>query len=117
MFKKSNFWLAALIIATYILFVLLPDLIYLIRNIVLGITDIKLKYVRMCLHIGNTFDAIIYIFLIPNIRDHLKNKCNKLLSRNQESGNNAVDFGQKESGSSCKVISMAALVNKKENDE
>lgn len=73
-FIKSSFIVPVMLIMTFIVFIVLPDLIYLLvgvnadkekRNSILAIC--WLSYA-----VSNNVDVIIYVLLQPNVRKHLK---------------------------------------------
>lgn len=75
-FIKSRFYIPIMLVLTYILFITIPDLIYLIygRHAEPEIQNRILSGCWISYAIGNMSDVVIYVFLQPSIRRTLQQK-------------------------------------------
>ena len=74
-FQRSRFFTMFLLITTFIIFVIIPDLIYLSIGIIAdNNSDVLLSSCFVSYSISNIVDGWIYIFTKPNVRHLLKKK-------------------------------------------
>lgn len=81
-FRNSKFHVPSMLIVTFILFVAIPDLVYLLLVMIFSHdeTDTLLTGIRITQSLSYLIDGIIYIFFSPSIRKLLSGK--KRLRRN-----------------------------------
>lgn len=74
-FRKSRFYVSVLVIFTFLLFIVVPDLVYLFLGIIQGNeSEALLATCWISYAIGNLSDWYIYIMLQPRVRKLLKKK-------------------------------------------
>lgn len=68
-FRDSFFFLPSLLVSTFILFMIVPDLVYLFIGIIHGnATDVLKNACWISYAISNLIDAVLYIFLLKDVR-------------------------------------------------
>ena len=78
-FCKSRFIVSVLIIFSFLIFILVPDLVYLFFGIVgNNKTDCLIDYYWISYAVANMVDAFIYIFLTPSVNSLLCKKTRRL---------------------------------------
>ena len=76
-FYKSRFYRPVLIILTFVLFIIIPDLIYMFIVLIQNKrSEILLSACVISYSISNITDGCLYIFLQPNIKNQLARKLN-----------------------------------------
>lgn len=84
MFREPAFYVPTLLIMTFIVFMVIPDLIYLFAVLnFISITEEFRAGIFMTYFVSFTCDAVIYIFLSPPVRKTLLKKLSNICSKCQ----------------------------------
>ena len=82
-FIKSQFFIPVILILVFIIFVTIPDLVYLFCGMNAH-DELKNKYLAWCgisYAVCNVVDAMVYVFLQQNVRQLLKNHLKNLVNK------------------------------------
>lgn len=74
-FRSSFFFIPSILILTYLIFMVIPDLTYLFVAIINGRhSDLLALLCWICYALSNILDAVIYIFFLDDVRSFLKKR-------------------------------------------